>query len=164
MSAMRPTSRRSAPPLRPRVGVVGVSTATDTVVPPVRQTWCLLCYPSAPQATQLNYLPGGKELHQGGVRLLGTLQLGHMPAVELQVLGLWERLAHMLGEPDRNQPIALAPDEHARWHEAGQSRPQAQTLVAPSPCSIMTGAPWPASVIESGPWSGFDTSQAQASL
>ena len=47
------------------------------------------------------------------MRLARRLELGHLPAVELEVLGFRERLADVAGEGDRHEPVLPAPHEQA---------------------------------------------------
>src|SRR5947209_12721583 len=65
-----------------------------------------------------------KEAQQRFVSLFWTLELRHMPAFELEVLGMRQRLPDMSGEPDRDDRVPAAPNEQARRLQAWQPGPE----------------------------------------
>src|SRR6185436_11620186 len=63
------------------------------------------------------------------VRLARALELRHVAAVQLEVLGLRERLADVAGEGDRDERVLATPDEE-RWRvQRRQAGPEAVRAV-----------------------------------
>src|SRR3954465_3446115 len=63
------------------------------------------------------------------LRLARALELRHVAAVEREVLGLRQRLAHVALEGDRHDRVAAAPHEERRYAQLGQPRPEAVLAV-----------------------------------
>ena len=59
------------------------------------------------------------------VRLPRRLELRHVPAVELDVPRARQRLAHVAGERDRDEPVLPAPDEQRLVLQSAQPGPEA---------------------------------------
>ena len=52
------------------------------------------------------------------------LELGHVAAVELEVLGVGQRVTHVAGEPDRDDPVLAAPHEQRLALQLAQTGPE----------------------------------------
>src|SRR4051794_34288901 len=68
-----------------------------------------------------------EELRQRGVRFARALELGHVPAVELEVARARKRIGDVAGEADRHERVLAAPHEQRR--RAGLAPAGPETLV-----------------------------------
>src|SRR5512144_484589 len=71
----------------------------------------------------------GQETGHGGVGGARQLDLRDMAAVELQVPRARQRLGHVAGERERDEPVAPAPHEQRLRVERAQARPEAGVAV-----------------------------------
>ena len=70
---------------------------------------------------------GAQEAPDRRVRLPRRLELRHVPAVELDVPRARQRLAHVAGERDRDEPVLLPPDEQRLVLQRAQPGPEASS-------------------------------------